>query len=49
MQNSQNFVQKNSVNSAWHFLKFCGSLHKITVISAIDSQMKEIQFLHKIM
>jgi len=34
------FSQENSVNSAWHFVKFQCSLQQITVNSAVNSQLK---------
>jgi len=38
------FLLRNSLNSAWHFVKFCGSLRKVTVNSVIDSQPEANQF-----
>jgi len=38
------FSQKIFANSAWHFVKFRGSLQQITVNSTLDRQPKDSQF-----
>ena len=43
MSMHHSFTRNNSVNSMWHFVKFCSSQQQTSVNSTVESQLKEHQ------